>query len=136
MSMRTGFVLLVCLLACSGCGKSTDELIGNLKSPQEGVRVSSVRLLQGKGDAAKVVPALIESLSDKQGDVRWSAAIGLGYFGGQAKAAVPALEQAQHDHDARVREGARVALYRIDPERFPDPYKKPDPHKQKAGPGK
>jgi HEAT repeat protein len=124
MSRRVVFALLIGVPACSGCGKSTDELIGNLKAPQEGVRVSSVRLLQGKGDPAKVVPALIGSLSDKEGDVRWSAAIGLGYFGGQAKAAIPALEAAQKDHDARVREGARVALYRIDPDHFPDPYQK------------
>ena len=122
MRVQTRFVLLLCLLACAGCKKekSTNELIADLKSSQEGDRVRAVRLLpQRDRDAARIVPALIESLKDKQGDVRWSAAIGLGYFGDQARDAIPALQQAQRDRDARVREAASVALSRIDPERFP-----------------
>jgi HEAT repeat protein len=63
----------------------------------------------------------IEALKDKEGDIRWSAAIGLGYFGEQARAAIPALKEAQHDRDARVREAAGVALSRIDPAQFPTP---------------
>jgi HEAT repeat protein len=122
MRVRTHFVLLLSLLACGGCGKSksTDELIADLKSPQhEGDQIKAVRLLsQRKGDAAKVVPALIEALKDKDGDIRWSAAIGLGYFGEQAKDAIPVLEAAQRDRDARVREAAGVALSRIDPTKF------------------
>jgi HEAT repeat protein len=80
-------------------------------------------LPQRKGDAAKIVPALMGSLKDKQGDVRRSAAIGLGYFGEQARDAIPALQAAQRDRDARVREAAGVALSRIDPARFPTPSK-------------
>jgi HEAT repeat protein len=57
------------------------------------------------------------------GGVPRSAAIGLGYFGEHAEDAVPALQQAQHDRDARVREAAGVALSRIDPARFPVPSK-------------
>src|SRR5262249_34661398 len=97
--------------------KSTDELLSDLKSAQEGDRIKAARLLpQHKGDAAKVVPALIEALKDKQGDIRWSAAIGLGYFGDEAKEAIPALQEAaRRDRDARVREAARVAVSRIDP---------------------
>jgi HEAT repeat protein len=125
MRMWTGFVLLFCLLACGGCGKkkSTDELIEDLKSSKEGDRIKAVRLLQErKGDAAKVVPAMIQALKDKSPDTRLSAAIGLGYFGEQAKDAIPALEQvAKHDRDARIREQAGVALSRIDPARFPAP---------------
>lgn len=123
MRVRTCVVLSLCLLACCGCGgKSTDELIEDLKSPQAENRVKAARLLpQRKGDAAKVVPALIESLKDNQDDVRWSAAIGLGYFGEQAHDAIPALQEAQHDPDARVREAAGVALSRIDPNFKPDP---------------
>jgi HEAT repeat protein len=124
--MRTRVVVLLCLLACGGCGKtkSTDELIADLKSPQEADRTIAARLLpQHKGDAEKIVPALIEALKDQESDVRWSAAIGLGYFGEQAKDAVPALQAAQRDRDARVREAARVALSRIDPEKFPWPQK-------------
>ena len=62
---------------------------------------------------------MIEALKDKDDDVRLSAAIGLGYFGEQAKDAIPALQAAQRDRDARVREAAGVALSRIDPAQFP-----------------
>lgn len=126
MGVRKPFLLLLGLLACVGCGKkkSTDELIGDLKSSQEKDRIIAVRLLpQRKGDAAQVVPALIESLKDKEDDVRWSAAIGLGYFGEQARDAIPALQAAKRDHDSRVREAAAVALSRIDPARFSPPSK-------------
>jgi HEAT repeat protein len=118
----TPFVLLLCFLACGGCGKkkSTDELIADLKTSQERERLIAVRLLpQRKGDAAQVVPALIGALKDKQGDIRWSAAIGLGYFGEKARDAIPALQVAQRDRDARVREAAGVALSRIDPNLAP-----------------
>ena len=118
MRMHAGFVLMVCLLTCTGCGKTkpTDDLIADLDSTQEKDRIIAVRTLpQRKGDAAKIVPALIKSLKDKQGDVRRSAAIGLGYFGEQAAEAIPALQAAQKDRDARVREAAGVAISRIDP---------------------
>ena len=39
--------------------------------------------------------------------LRWSAAIGLGYFGEQAKEAIPALQAAQHDR-AKVMIGMMV----------------------------
>jgi HEAT repeat protein len=123
MRLPTCVVLLLCSLACFGCGgKSTDELIDDVKSPQVGDRVKAVRLLpQRKREAAKVVPALVEALKDSQDDVRWSAAIGLGYFGEEAHDAIPALQEAQRDPDARVREAAGVALSRIDPSRFSAP---------------
>jgi HEAT repeat protein len=121
MRGRSHHLLLLCLLACGGCGKkSTDGLIADLKSTNEKDRIVAARLLPDrKGDAAQVVPALIEALKDKDGDVRWSAAIGLGYFGEQAKEAIPSLQAAQRDRDARVREAAGVALTRIDPDAFP-----------------
>jgi len=122
MGVRIRFVLLLCLLVCGGCGKqkSTNQLIADLKSSEERDRIMAVRLLpQRERDAAQVVPALIGALKDKEGDVRWSAAIGLGYFGEQAKDAIPALQEAQKDRDPRVREAAGVALTRIDPEKFP-----------------
>jgi HEAT repeat protein len=124
MRGRTCFVLLLCLLACGGCGrKSTDQLITDLKSPQERDQIIAVRLLpQRKGDAARVVPALIEALGDKSDGVRQSAAIGLGYFGEQAKDAVPALQALRSDPDVRVHEAVVVALWRIDPTSFPDPH--------------
>jgi HEAT repeat protein len=122
MRVRTRWVLLLCLLACVGCGgKSTDQLIADLKAPQEKEQIIAVRLLpQRKGDATKIVPALIEALKDKSDGVRTSAAIGLGSFGEQAKDAIPALEAVQRDPDVRVREAVGVALSRIDPH-FPNP---------------
>jgi HEAT repeat protein len=78
--------------------------------------VAPARLLsQRKADAAQVVPALIEALKDDDGDVRHSAAIGLGSFGEQAKAAIPALQATLEDRDARVKSAAKTALARIDP---------------------
>jgi hypothetical protein len=106
------------LLACGGCSgeKSTAELLDDLKGSQERDRLIAVRLLpQRKGDAAQVVPALIEALKDKDNDIRVSAAIGLGTFGEQARDAIPALQAMKSDRDTRVREAARVALTRIDP---------------------
>jgi HEAT repeat protein len=114
-------VLLAGLLAC-GCSrtKSTDELIADLKSGEEKDRLVAARLLpQRTAESAKVVPALTDALKDRDGDVRWSAAIGLGYFGDGAREAVPALQAAQKDKDPRVREGAGVALSRIDPAKYP-----------------
>ncbi len=116
-------VLLVCVLVCCGCGqkKSTDELVHDLKTGNEKDRLIAVRLLpQRKGDAEQVVPVLVEALRDHEGDIRWSAAIGLGNFGEQAAGAIPALKDALDDHDARVREAAGVALSRIDPKQFPE----------------
>jgi HEAT repeat protein len=122
MRVRRRFVLVLCLLACGGCGKkkATAELIEDLKSGQERDRLIAVRTLpERKGEAAQVVPALIEALQDKGNDIRLSAAIGLGYFGEQARDAIPALQAAQSDRDRRVREAAGVALSRIDPDHFP-----------------
>ncbi len=128
MRIRNCFVLLLCLLACAGCGKekSTDELIADLKAPEEKERLIAVRLLpQRKGEAAQVVPALIEALKDTDGDVRRSAALGLGSFGEQARDASPALQAMKNDRDARVREAAGIALGHIDPSLAPRSDPKP-----------
>ena len=120
MHARTWFVVFS-LLASTGCGKkSTVELIEDVKSREAGKAIVAVRLLQHRqGDAAQVVPTLIEALKSGSDDVRTSAAIGLGYFGAKAKEAIPALEAAQKDGDARLREVVGIALCRIDPEKFP-----------------
>jgi len=113
-------------LASTGCSrqKSTAELIQDLKSTNDKDRIVAVRLLETRtGEPAEVIPALIDSLKSTDPDVRIGAAIGLGYFGEQANDAVPALQAAKSDRDARVREAAGVALYRIDPDKFPDPTK-------------
>jgi HEAT repeats len=125
MRVRMRFILLPCLLACVGCGgcggKSTDQLIEDLKSSQDREQTIAVRTLpRRKGDRARVIPALIEALKSRDEGIRQDAAIGLGSFGEQAKDAIPALQEAQRDPDVRVREAVGVALSRIDP-KFPAP---------------
>jgi HEAT repeat protein len=118
MRARILLVLLPCLLACGGCAreKSTAQLLEDLKGAEERDRLVAVRLLpQRTQDAAQAIPALILALKDKEGDIRRSAAIGLGSLGEQARDAIPALKAAQRDRDARVREAAGKALARIDP---------------------
>jgi len=131
MRAPTHFLLLIGLLTASGCGKkSTDQLLDDLKSSEERDRLVAVRLLpQRTGDAARIIPALINALKDKESDIRRSAALGLGSFAEQAKDAIPALQAAKGDRDARVRESAAIALSRIDPDRFPNPSKIKQPVK-------
>jgi HEAT repeat protein len=123
MRARPGPVICLCVVTCCGCGKhqkTTAELLDDLKGPNERDRLIAVRLVPDrKGDAARVVPALVEALKDKADDIRISAAIGLGSFGDQAKEAVPALKAALHDRDFRVREAATHALAKIDPSATP-----------------
>ena len=96
--------------------KTTGELLVDLHSREEKDRIVAVRTLPVKpDDAGVVVPALIEALKDKQPDIRLSAAIKLGSFGELAKEAVPALQAALRDRDARVRGAAINAITRIDP---------------------
>jgi HEAT repeat protein len=67
--------------------------------------------------AETVVPILVESLTDYDISTRLSAAQALGSFGGEAKAAVPALiHLIGYEPDATVNKAARVALKAIDPE--------------------
>jgi HEAT repeat protein len=116
MRTQVGGLILMGLLAVAGCsrGPSTDELIEDLSSADPGERLNAVRLLQHRqGDAAQVVPALIEMLKEEPINLRMSAAIALGYYGADAKEAIPALETLKDDADARVREAARVAISRI-----------------------
>ncbi len=114
--MRICALMLLGALAFGGCNKSksTDELIEDLSSADAGDQLVAVRLLQDRqGDAAKVVPALIGKLNEVPVNIRLSAMIALGYYGADAEEAIPALEKAKTDPDARIREAARVAISRI-----------------------
>ena len=127
MRTWTCFVLILGLLPC-GCGKQprpTAKLVEDLSRPQERDRLTAVRTLpQRKGEAVQVVPALIEALKDTEGDVRRSAALGLGSFGEQAREAVPALQAAPARPRPPGPRGCRHALARIDPGAAPKPVEK------------
>lgn len=114
--LRYEMSVMVTVIAICGCkrSKSTDELLGRVESPIEYDRISAVRDLQHRTqDADKVVPILIKSLEDRDPHIRRSAAIGLGYFGSNAKSAIQALEKLKDDKDSRIREAAEVAIARI-----------------------
>jgi HEAT repeat protein len=110
------FLLLIMLFAV-GCSRSTTALIADLKSSDSTARVKAVRTLPEKrGDAAQIIPALIEALDDEEDEVRKGAAYGLGTFGAEARSAVPALKRHLKDPDAGVCKAAGVALNYIEPE--------------------
>jgi HEAT repeat protein len=130
------FIPLLCLLLIGGCSrtKSTDDLLADLKSGPVRDRIIAVRLLPPrKAESAKIIPALADGLKDKNDDVRLSAAIGLGSFGEEAKPAIPNLQAAQRDEDARVRRAAGVALTRIDPTLPPQAARPPQAAAAKPG---
>jgi hypothetical protein len=60
--------------------------------------------------AKSVVPALIEALADKDARVRAAVAHNLGRIGRRATKALPALQRAQKDQDATVRQKAGQAV--------------------------
>ena len=109
--------MLAGLLTVGGCGKaqkSTDEMLADLEHGKERDRIIAVRLLpERRNDAAKIIPALIEALGDRDADVRVSAAVGLSSFGPQADGATAKLQALAKDRDARVRRAAAAALERI-----------------------
>lgn len=59
------------------------------------------------------VPAMIKSLTDKDPEVRSTAATVLGKYGPQAREAVPALIAALRDDDKHVRKATVYALAKI-----------------------
>ncbi|HEY7424729.1 MAG TPA: HEAT repeat domain-containing protein [Gemmataceae bacterium] len=114
---RSRRLLVLVLLLVGGCGKgSTVHWIEQLKSPESLRRLEAVHTLQErKGEAAEIIPALMEALQDENTHVRRDVARALGSFGEEAKNAVPALQTALRDREPGVRRAAGIALSRIDP---------------------
>ena len=79
------------LAACCGCGrKSTDQLVQDLKAPRSADQIIAVRLLpQRKGDAAKVIPALIEALGTSRTASAGAPRSGLGRLGNRPRTRSP-----------------------------------------------
>jgi HEAT repeat protein len=109
-------LLLLAVTALCGCGKTTADLITQLKAEDAGLRLESVHALQEKVDeSSTVVPALASALKDPDTYVRRDAARALGQFAESGAEAVPALLDALRDKEPSVRKAAATAFKKIDP---------------------
>ena len=91
-------------------------LIDALKDDDELVREHAAEALGDIG-SPEAIPHLTRALEDEAGRVRRDAVSSLGRFGPAAKAALPKAEKLLQDSEPLVREAARAALRRIDPDR-------------------
>jgi len=77
------------------------------------------------GEPDLVVPALASALNDPNVHVRWNAMVGLSYFGGRARPAVPELLKMLNDPGmvgrSTIKEQVETALWRIAPEKVGKP---------------
>jgi HEAT repeat protein len=87
-----------------------------LRNGKPATRKSILLVLEQIGPGATVVPAVSAALTDKDEEVRNTAAVVLGRFGPDAKEAVPALRAALKDASGPVRREAAEALGRVGPE--------------------
>jgi HEAT repeat protein len=80
-------------------------LVEALKDSDAGVRREvAITLGEIKADPRLVVQPLTDALKDKDNGVRTAVAESLAYFGGQAKVALPALEEIQKEMNALTKE--------------------------------
>jgi HEAT repeats len=105
-------------------GEGSREDLRNGRARIRGLRVSAAigdynpkrDLVTGLLDKT-MVPSLVRSLREADGDARLAAALGLGLLGPEAGAAVPALAETVRDDDSpQVRMRAADALERIGPD--------------------
>jgi HEAT repeat protein len=90
------------------------NLITQLQDEDGLVREHAAEALGEIGEsAASAVPAL--SLKDREPRVRRDAVRALGQIGLSARSALPAIRELLKDEDARVREAAAKAVYRLEP---------------------
>ncbi|MFB2768186.1 HEAT repeat domain-containing protein [Pelatocladus sp. BLCC-F211] len=87
-----------------------------LKDKNQDVRTITVYALRQIGKDP-VLP-LINSLKHQDSNVRVNAAVTLGLFGTEAKAAIPALTNALKDPDSKVRSAATSALREINKDKL------------------
>ncbi len=99
-------------LAIDSTGK---ELVGQLKSAEEPVRLEAIDHLGGHATAAEAVAILTDLLKDKSPVVRAHVARSLGNIGDPAKTAAPELISLLKDPDDTVRRQAVQALVAIRP---------------------
>jgi HEAT repeat protein len=85
-----------------------------LKDPEPRVRVNAARAFAIMGQDAKAgVKDLIYALDDKEPDVLVWVCIALGEMRGAAQEALPKLEELANHQDARVKQAASEAVYKI-----------------------
>ena len=113
-------IIVLCLAALSaGCGrgKSTADLLEQMRSKESAQRLHAIEALGHRGqEAAVVAPALALALRDEDAFVRRDAAEALGRIGPGARHTTPALVATLKDRKANVRLAAARALKRIDPD--------------------
>jgi HEAT repeat protein len=92
------------------------RLVANLKDADSDVRGTAAWKLREFPDHLDVVvPALIDSLTDVDWNVRFATISSLAHIGSQAKAAVPAITKRMlEDSDVGVRHAARFGLELIE----------------------
>jgi HEAT repeat protein len=67
-------------------------------------------------EPALVVPALVDNLNDPRAYIPNTAALALGEFGAESRAATPVLLDLLRNPDQTIRDSARTALAKIDPQ--------------------
>ena len=77
---------------------------------------AAVYFSQIDADSLETLPVFVGSLTNRERNLRISAAYSLLRFGPKAKAAVPALVEMRNDSDTEVQQAVRAALRSIDPE--------------------
>lgn len=77
-------------------------------------RIEAARALFRIAKNISGVAVMCDALKDQSATNRYSAAMVLGEYGSEAKAAIPALSAALNDNEASVRVYAAEALWRID----------------------
>ena len=99
----------------SGARAATPALIAALKDKDDDVREHAAESLGDIG-AVAAVPNLIATLDDHSPQVRRDAVRSLGQLGPAAKPAIAAIEKLLGDKEEIVRDAAKIALRRIDPD--------------------
>ena len=110
---------LVVLSAGCGRGKTTADLLEQMRSKESAQRLHAIEALGDRGKEAAVAPALAVALRDEDAFVRRDAAVALGRIGAEARQTTPALVATLKDKKADVRRAAAKALSRIDPDALP-----------------
>jgi HEAT repeat protein len=95
------------VLALAHCVRDTNANVGGMAAIELGFITSQPSI---------TVPALIDGLAGTKGQIRARSAYALGYYGPEARPAIPALLRYLNDGDAFVRQSVTNALQKIAPE--------------------